>query len=147
MERTVRLTGTPALVVLALIVGVTAWQLVAQSTMLGTDAAAQLKLELSSEYARLHLPKLQEAAQNPAGTSPEDVMRMVADIRPDNIEIVKIAARGHGDDLVVRAEVEVAGHTPPDGRRVRYFVMTHSLITGWSVEYPTSALSYYLAFL
>jgi len=55
-----------------------------------------------------------------------------------------VEVRGRGDDIVVKVEVQVAGKDPPDGRRVRYFRMSHSSVTGWRMRYETSALSYYL---
>jgi len=44
----------------------------------------------------------------------------------------------------VKVEVQVAGKDPPDGRRVRYFRMSHSTVTGWRVRWEASAFSYYL---
>ncbi|NIR45530.1 MAG: hypothetical protein GWN99_04060, partial [Gemmatimonadetes bacterium] len=44
----------------------------------------------------------------------------------NEIEFTSISARGRGDDIVVKVEVQVAGEEPPDGERVRYFKMSHS---------------------
>ncbi len=45
---------------------------------------------------------------------------------------------------MVRVEISVAGKDPPDGKRVRYYAMSHSVVTGWYLERETTALSYYL---
>jgi hypothetical protein len=65
-------------------------------------------------------------------------------LRLSQISFASLKARGHGDDVIVRAEIQIGDQDPPDGRRVRYFRMSHSLLTGWRVEAETSALAYYL---
>jgi hypothetical protein len=44
----------------------------------------------------------------------------------------------------VKIEIQVAGKDPPDGKRVRYYKMSHSTVTGWRVRRETTMLSYYL---
>jgi hypothetical protein len=37
--------------------------------------------------------------------------------------------------LSVEIDLQVNGRTPPDGRTKRYFVMKHSWLSGWKVDY------------
>jgi hypothetical protein len=144
MSATIRLSGGKAIAAIALIAGLAAFQFLAQTSTLSNHAAAQIKIHLASDYTRFSMPEIQQAAQSPS-VSLEQVTDLVARIDPENIEIVSISARGSGDEIVARVEVAVAGGTPPDGRRVRYFKMRHSMLTGWTVDHPTTAASYYLS--
>jgi hypothetical protein len=110
---------------------------------LQTEAIAAIKTELAAEYTRQLLPELQEATQTPDATS-DGIVRIVDKISADNIEIVSISARGRGDDVVVRVEIEVQGQDPPDGERTRYYKMRYSSLLGWSVRHEVGKWSYYL---
>lgn len=146
MSATFKVSGGKAIAVIALLAGLAAFKFVAQSSTLGDHATAQIKFHLASEYTRFSLPEIQQAAQSPS-VSIDQVTDLVTKINPDNIEIISIAARGSGDEVIVRVEVQVAGGDPPDGRRVRYFKMRHSMVTGWTVRNPATAVSYYLSLM
>jgi hypothetical protein len=147
MSAQIKLTGGKAVAAIAAVIAVVAFQFIVRSSTLDTEAAAQIKLHLAADYARHHLPEIQRAAQSPSAASVDEVTEMVATIDPENIDIVSISARGSGDDIVARVEVEVNGGDPPDGRRVHYFKMRYSSLTSWTVRHSTTALSYYLKLL
>ena len=146
MSATIKLTGGKAVAAMVVVVGIVAFQLMSQSSTVGTEAADQVKIQLASDYTRFALPEIQRAAQS-ASVSMDDVTKHVATVSPDNIEIVSIRTRGSGDGIVARVVVKVGGKTPPDGRSIRYFRLRHSVLTGWMVNGPTTPMSYYLAFL
>jgi hypothetical protein len=148
METKIKLTGPKAIAALVVIVGVVALQFLARQQTLQTEAVDQIKMHLSAEYARQHLPELQRATQNVDFEDVDEtrIEEMMRQISTDNIEIVEIAARGRRGEYVARVEIEVDGLDPPDGRRIRYFKMTHSTLAGWRVIRDTSKWSYYLAF-
>jgi hypothetical protein len=143
MSTQIKLTGWKAVAVIVVIAAVIGFRMLTQSRTLQTEAVAAVKTELAADYARQLLPELQEATQAPDADS-DGIERMVGTISVDNIEIVSISARGRGDDVVVRVEIEVQGQDPPDGERTRYFEMRHSSLTGWSVRHEVGKWSYYL---
>lgn len=148
METRFKLTGPKAIAALVVIVVVVALQFLNRQHTLQSEAVDQIKLHLAAEYTRHHLPELQRASQGvEAGGQSEarldDIARQVS---IDHIDIVDIGARGRSGRYVARVEVEVDGADPPDGRRVRYFKMTHSTLGGWRLVRDTSKWHYYLAF-
>jgi hypothetical protein len=145
VETKIKLTGPQAIAAVVVIVAVVAIQFLNRQQTLQTEAVDQIKLHLSAEYARQHLPELQRATQG-VDLDEARVEEMVRQMSTDNIDIVDIGARGRGGEFVARVEVEVEGADPPDGRRIRYFKMTHSTLVGWRVVRTTSKWSYYLAF-
>ena len=122
METKIKLTGPKAIVALVLIVAVVAFQFLNRQQTLETEAVGQIKLYLAAEYARQHLPELQRAAQGADIDEAQSarVEEMVRQMSTDNIDIVAVAAHGRGGKYVARAEVEVDGSDPPDGRRVLF---------------------------
>ena len=131
-----------ALVVIAAVMG---FQYFSRKQSLQTQAVDAIKVQLVAEYTRYHLPELQRATTD-AAIGEARIKEIVGQLRPDNIDIVSIKARGSDGDYVARVEIRVAGAEPPDGKPVRYFRMSHSSLTGWFVEHEASAVSYYLAF-
>jgi hypothetical protein len=146
MSASIKLTGGKAVAALVVIAAVAAFQFLARTSTLGTEAAEQIKIHLASDYTRFSLPEIQRQVQS-ASVSTDDVSKLVSSVSPDNIEIMNITARGRGDDIAVRVEVRVSDGVPPDGRSVRYFKLRHSTLTGWTVRQTTTAMSYYLAML
>ena len=64
-----------------------------------------------------------------------------------SIRFRSITARGLFRTIWVRVEIEVDGHDPPDGRRVRYFRWHRSASQGqWFLDGETTALAYHLPF-
>lgn len=139
-EIKIRVTGWKAILVLVVAVAFVGYRYVAMRTTLATEAADELRLWLAAGYISQGLPALQEAVERgdreAAATQAQDL------VAQERIEFASIGARGSRDDVVVRVEILVDGKPPPDGRQVRYFRMRHSLVTGWTMRYETSALAY-----
>ena len=110
-----------------------------------SEAVAEIKTWVVAEYVRNTLPQLRELVEYPAGKN-DQIEDLVKTISRERVQIVSIQARGTGDDVAVRVEIEVDGKAPPDGKRVRYFAMSHSTVVGWQYEDEISKWGYYLTF-
>lgn len=130
----------PVLVVLLVIVG---YKYYAMRETLDTAATQVIKTWILAEYVGKGIDNLK--LQNLEAMSPEQA-ELAAEqlLKLNRIDIKSIKARGKGDDIVVRVEITVDGKTPPDGKRIRYFRMKHSMITGWTMKRGATSLSYYL---
>lgn len=136
-----RLTGWKAVVALAGIAAFVGLRYQSRTSTLETEGREVLQLWLAAEYSREVL------GSNPStATADPAEQQAVADelLAQQNVAIHDIRARGRGDTVFVRAKVSVDGHEPRDGRRVRYFMMAHSMLTGWRFLRETTALRYYL---
>ena len=105
--------------------------------------------ERQLEYIRSHLwavyngKKVQAAKAALDAGDEEEVEDAAKDlIKLEEIEFVSVRTRGT-KEVVVRLEIKVRGQAPPDGRSVRYWRMRRSML-GWTMEYETTALAYYL---
>jgi hypothetical protein len=144
-EKTITLRGPWALIVLVLIGLFTVYQYSDRNRTLESDAVEVIKTWLVAEYVRNALPQLQELVNNPEGKE-NQVEALVKNISRDRVQIVSIQARGNSDDVAVQVEIEVDDKDPPDGKRVRYFRMSHSALIGWQYEHEISKWGYYLSF-
>jgi hypothetical protein len=121
MAMTIRVTGWRAFALLVAMAAFGLWRAQAQRRTLDTEARRLVQIELSAEYLR------------GGNLVPSEV-----------VELRSLTARGHGERVVVRAEVTVQGRTPPDGESVRYFAMRHRLVGGWELlPQRADAFSYY----
>lgn len=59
------------------------------------------------------------------------------------VQFVSLNAHGSPYRMIVRAEVSVNGGPPPDGRPVRYLLLTTKFGGGWMVTSESTAYSYY----
>ncbi|UCC72210.1 MAG: hypothetical protein JSV86_17875 [Gemmatimonadota bacterium] len=136
----VELRGWKAIALLLVIAAVLAGKFLAERSTLESEAADELKFWLRSEYLARGMHDID------AGQMTEEELEAKGDelLSLNEIEFRSVKARGRGDDIVVKIDVRVAGALPPDGRPVRYFRMSHSVVTGWRVRRETKALSYYL---
>ena len=130
----------PVLVVLLIIVG---YKYYAMRETLDTAAAQVIRTWILGEYVgkgidNLKLQNLDAMSSEQAEQAAEQLLKL------NRIDIKSIKARGKGDNIVVRVEIMVDGKTPPDGKRIRYFRMKHSMITGWTMKRGATSLSYYL---
>ncbi len=141
-EAQMKLTGGPAIVVIVLLTAFAVFRYSTMKSTLSTEAAEVLKTWLSARYAAAELDRI-EASGNGLPT-PEQTDAL---LRTAQVEIASVSARGSRDDIVVRAEIRVAGGPPPDGQSVRYYHMTHSLATGWRLKRETWKWAYYLKLL
>lgn len=129
-----QLKGWPAVIAVVVVLGFAGLKFVSARQTLDTEAAEQLKFWLSAEYMR--------SVQAREGLEPEERMRLVE--AAQEIEFADISARGSGEEIIVRVELEPNPAEPPDEERVRYFEMSYSGLTGWQYERETSAFSYHL---
>ena len=120
---------------LAAIAAFSLFRLSEKSRTLDPEAKRVLKSWLVAEYARPVLASIKGSRID------AEKARKLAD--SSAVELTSISARGCGKESEVRVEVTVAGRTPPDGRSVRYFRMSYSLL-GWSLEHESNAFFYHL---
>ncbi len=144
-EKTITLKGPWALIALLFIAAFIVYQYLDRNRTLESEAVAVIKTWVVADYVRNALPRLRELVENPTGKN-DQIEDLVKNISRDRVQIVSIQARGTGDDVAVRVEIEVDGKTPPDGNRVRYFAMSHSTVVGWQYEHEISKWGYYLTF-
>lgn len=135
----IRVRGWRAAIVILAALGFLAYRWVTVKTTLASEATVELRAWLRADYTRQILGELEPGALLNARTDP----RVEALVDLERIEFPSIDSRGV-DPVYVRAEIRVAGKDPPDGRRVRYWQMERSAVTGWRVRREISALQYWL---
>lgn len=136
------LKGWKAIAALAIIAAVVGGKFLMERSTLTTEATEEIKLYLRGEYVSHELRDfdLEQMADDEAEAKAQELLKL------EDIQFTSIKARGRGDDVRVKLEIQVAGQDPPDGKRVRYYQLSHSVITGWYVRREITALSYYLKF-
>lgn len=107
------------------------------------DQLGILRHEISQGYIRTELPRLEEALDS-GDVEATDRASKDALIRPEDVEIKNVAARGSFEDLIVRVEIRFRGQRPPDGKDVRYFKMDRSMLLGWRIVREVSSWQYYV---
>ncbi len=135
----IELKGWSAVLAIVVITVAVVGKSMLERSTLESGAAELIRLQLRGEYsarelAGVDVSKLSEAEMEAAA---EELLAL------NSIALTSVSARGGGDDVIVKVEIQVAGGDPPDGKRVRYFRMSHGAVTGWRVERETTALSYY----
>jgi hypothetical protein len=141
MSKTFKLTGWKAVAALLVIVGLLGFRFYTRAATLNTEASEVLRTWLVAEYARDVLASIPpEAASDPAE------QQAIAEelLSQQKVEVRDIRARGRGDTIYVRVEIAVDRRKPADGRDVRYYMMSHSLLIGWRMLRETHAFRYYL---
>ena len=144
-EKTITLKGHWAVIALLGIGAFTAFQYSHSEMTLQSDAVEVIKTWLVAEYTRNALPQLQELVDNPSGKE-KQIEALVNRISRDNLHIVSIESRGNGEDVAVKVEIEIDGKNPPDGKRTRYFRMSHSTLIGWQYQHEIGKWGYYLTY-
>jgi hypothetical protein len=137
-----KITGWKAVVVLLMIFAFAVYRFQAARAALPTDGADEIKLWLTSEYISAGLPALERAVEANDSAAVADMSNEI--LSRDRVTFRTISARGAFDDLVVKVDVRVDGVAPPVGDRVRYFRMHFSTVTGWIMDYETTAVAYWL---
>jgi hypothetical protein len=140
-ETQFKLTGWPAVGVALLAVAFLGYKIFVVRGSLGPEELAEVRLWLQAEYSSLHLEDLRAAVQSNDAATAESLAKEIQGM--EAIEFVSIGKRGT-DDFVVRLEIEVDGQDPPDGERVRYFIMEYSELLGWRVKRETYWWTYWL---
>jgi hypothetical protein len=134
------LKGWKAIAALAIVAAVLLGKFAVQRSTLDTGAAAELKFWLRGEYLSGSLAEVdvEQMSEAEVEAKAEELLGL------REITFTKMSARGSDDDIIVKLEIQIAGKDPPDGKRIRYFQMSHSAVTGWRVQREATALSYYL---
>jgi hypothetical protein len=134
------LKGWKAIAALAIVAAVLLGKFAVQRSTLDTGAAAELKFWLRGEYLSGSLAEVdvEQMSEAEVEAKAEELLGL------REITFTKMSARGSDDDIIVKLEIQIAGKDPPDGKRIRYFRMSHSAVTGWRVRREATALSYYL---
>jgi hypothetical protein len=133
----VRVTGWKAILVIIAILGLVGYRFVSVRSSLNSEGTEVLKTWISGEFQRYYLAQtdLSQAEKAQLVTGAADV------------EFRSVSARGSGDNIVVRVELEPSEFQPPGTELVRYYRMEHSTVTGWRHKGDAGALSYYLKIL
>ncbi len=134
------LKGWKAIAALVVIAAVVGGKFLMERSTLATEATEEIKFYLRGEYVSHELRDfdLDQMTDEEAEAKAQELLKL------EDIQFTSISARGRGDDVRVKLEIQVAGQDPPDGERMRYYQLSHSAITGWHVEREITALSYYL---
>jgi len=136
----IQLKGWPAVAVGAVAVLLLAFKVFLVHDTLGPEQLEEVRLALQARYSGARLDDLRTAME---GGSDAEAARVATEIQAmQKIEFVSIKARGTGP-VIARLEIEVDGGDPPDGQRVRYYLLEHSTLAGWRVKRESSAWSYY----
>ena len=133
--KTLKITGWKAVPHILIVVGFGIFRFVSARQALDTQGREVLEDWIAGELIR---PILADSTAS-LGERGEAVLGAA------QVEIRNLSARGSLEDLVVRVELEPNEAYPPGTELVRYYRMTHSLVTGWRHRANSSALSYYLA--
>jgi hypothetical protein len=130
-----KLTGWKAIPVILVVVGFGAYRFVSARQTLDTQGREELETWIAMDVIR---PMLADSTTSLAE-------RGEAILDASEVEIRELSARGPLDNLVVRVELEPNDAFPPGTELVRYYRMSHSMVTGWRHRGYATALSYYLA--
>jgi hypothetical protein len=136
-----QITGWKAVLALAGIAAFAGFRYYTRVSTLEKEGREALHLWLAAEYSR---DVLESIPSNAAAAPAEQQAAAEELLAQQNVAIHDIRARGRGDTIFVRAKVSVNAREPRDGRQVRYFMMSHSMLTGWRLLRETTALRYYL---
>ena len=136
MSYSIKLTGWRAVVALALLAGFAVFRFTVQRSTLDTQGREVLAAWLTAEYTRAGLARV-DASGLPDAESAALLLEAQA------VEFRSLSAHGRNRNVVVKAEITVAGRTPPDGRGLRYFRMAHGALSGWSYLHETTAFAYW----
>lgn len=135
--------GWQAVFALAAVLGFLGVEMYLRVRPVDNEMQDAVRVELLKEYS---------------GRGPKDVARLVAEARAGTpvesvqplvqrgVEFTSIAARGKigAPVTLVRAEINVDGGPPPDGRSVRYFRMSTKFVGGgWMVLGESDSYSYF----
>jgi hypothetical protein len=128
-----KVTGWKAIVLILVVLGLGGYRLASARSSLSAEGADALKTWVSTEYQRYYL------AQD--DLSQEEKAKFL--VGAAEVKFKSVSARGSGDNIIVRAEIEPSEFQPPGTKTVRYFRMEHSLTTGWRHRGDATAFSYY----
>ena len=127
---TFKLKGWHALVALPLVLGYLGYRYYSMQTTVDQAVEDYLRLQLQGEYTGVQLPRLKDAIESrnlAAVRAQVEQVKGMSDIEFRSVE----ARRGRKDQVYVKVEIEVDGQPPPDGKPVRYYIFTYSMVTGW----------------
>ena len=134
-EKTVRLTGFKALLVLVVILGAVVFRVATARSKLDTQGRLALEAWVRGEVIRPIL----------ADTTRSMLERGAAVVQAAGVKIREIAVRGPLDGAVARVELEPNPAFPPDTELVRYYRVRYSEITGWTHAGRANVFAWYLA--
>ena len=142
MSLTVHVKGWKAAILLLAVLGLWIVGRARAYRTLDTEAVAVIQPWLAAAYMWNALGEADRPFEHMTSAEQKNYSDQV--LAAGRVQITSIRARGSGDHIVCRVEVSVDGHPPPDGRRVRYYAMNYSVLTGWTYEAESSPLVYFL---
>lgn len=136
-----QLKGWPAVAAIVAVLAFVGFKVFLVHSTLGPKQLEDVKLWLQADYVGANIDELRDATMSGDEAKIEALAAEV--LATEKIEFVSVKARGT-DEVVVRVEIEVDGRDPPDGKKVRYFLLQHRMGQAWRVKWETTSWSYYL---
>jgi hypothetical protein len=143
-EYTFKLTGWPAVVVGALVLGTAAYQLASHFQRVDNEEGLVLKAWLSKDYQGLGPRDLVQRALDYKAGRPQQPL---PEEQPMDIGFRSLSGHGSPTGMVVRADITVGGATPPKGPAVRYFYLGRDPGERWKVWGESTVVDYYTSLL
>ncbi len=138
-------SGKVAITILVLYIGL--FIATFNNQTLDSATEEEIKNGIRLEYARKYLPKIEDTSKiSKTNTKARlGVQNIYKKMSPQNIDIISMDARGRGDDVVVKVELQIDGEDPPDKKKIRYFGMSYNPFSGWSYKCEVKKWQYYFA--
>jgi hypothetical protein len=145
-ESSIELRGWHAVVVLAVILGVSGYRISARFPNVPSDGRDTLRKWLVDDYEGRGAAALKQRVADYRAGLPDRPPVAPPTVEPQ-VEFISLAAHGWRDAMVVRSEVTVDSGPPPDGRPVRYLFLTTKVGGGWMVLSESDSFRYYTVLL
>jgi hypothetical protein len=140
-ETRIELTGWKAIVVAALILGVSGYRFNSRFQTVSDDGREALREWLVRDYTGRGPKALaQRVAAYRAGVPEALDLPKVPD---PQVDFASVSAHGWPDAMIVRTEISVDGGLPPDDKRIRYLFLTTKVGGGWMVLSESDQFNYY----
>lgn len=125
------LNGFTAIVAAVVVLTVGGIRYVCLWEALKPEQLGVLRKHLAQEDAQRLAPALRAAMD--AGNHQAAEQLASKSLDPADIKLGDVSARGSASDLIVRVSVRHRAADAASGAEVRYFRMSHSVLTGWKV--------------
>jgi hypothetical protein len=134
-EKTIRLSGWKAVLVLLIVAGVGGYRVTTARAKIDTQGRAALEQWVQMELVRPLLADTTRSLQEQGA----------AIAQASSVTIRSLAVRGKLSNAVVRVELAPNPALPPGTDLVRYYRMRYTTISGWTHHGSATKLSWYLA--
>jgi len=141
----INLKGTPAVIaIIVFVVFVIGYGMFLKDDLNDNpELRRDLELNLMHEIAGDISSDVNAIENAMASGDMEDAEELAEGLLKRKVTINDLAMKGHGEDIIVRANYTVYRPEGPEDK-TGYFKYSHSLITGWRYKFQTSSVSWYL---